>query len=455
MNIETKIPADLLYQNSQTMKEELEWFNQMLESRFRSYFQQEPPDFTIDRIQAPDLSGNPSVYAKIVAHYDMSVAERLLLMLALAPHICPQLLDIFFTQNQKYGRGFTEFGGLKGIQHGGFLPTGETALFLLAGSDLSLRFRFLKLFDPEHFFSKHRILWMDGERNSESYLSSPIVLNLEYLFLFTTGQQYTPPFSSEFPAMKIHTNLEWEDLVLDEVILEELQEILNWIRYNHILLETWNLKKVIKAGFKSLFYGPPGTGKTLTAALLGKTTGLDVFRVDLSKVVSKYIGETEKNLANIFDIAENKNWILFFDEADALFGKRTSTTDAKDRYANQEVAYLLQRIEDYTGVVILASNLKTNIDEAFARRFQSIIYFPIPRPEQRLRLWANAFSNIPLNRNVNLDKIAEKYELTGGAIINVLRQCALIAIERDPPVVNEKDIVFGIRKELKKEGKTI
>lgn len=455
MNYGKNIPPDLLYQNSLTLKEELEWFNQVLETRFRSYFQQDPPHFTIEDLPGPDLSSHQSYYARMATHYQMGPAERILLLLAMSSNICPQMLDIFFTQNQKYGRGFTEFGGLKGTQHGGFLPTGETAMFILAGNDLSLRFRYLQLFDPEHFFSKHRILWMDGERNSESYLSSPIVLNLEYLFYFTTGKQYTPPFSSEFPAMRIQTNMDWEDLILDEVIVEELRDILNWIRYNQVLMDSWNLRKVIKAGYKSLFYGPPGTGKTLTAALLGKTTGLDVFRVDLSKVVSKYIGETEKNLANIFDIAENKNWILFFDEADALFGKRTSTSDAKDRYANQEVAYLLQRIEDYTGVVILASNLKTNIDEAFARRFQSIIYFPMPRPEQRLKLWANAFSNIPLNANVNLEKIAEKYELTGGAIINVLRQCALIAIEKDPPEVNEKDIIYGIRKELKKEGKTI
>ncbi len=117
-------------------------------------------------------------------------------------------------------------------------------------------------------------------------------------------------------------------------------------------------------------------GKSLTASLLGKSANMDVYRIDLSKVVSKYIGETEKNLSNIFDMAENKDWILFFDEADALFGKRTSASDSKDRYANQEVADLLQRIEDFPGIVILATNLKSNLDEAFARRFQSMIYFP-------------------------------------------------------------------------------
>ena len=131
------------------------------------------------------------------------------------------------------------------------------------------------------------------------------------------------------------------------------------------------MRKRVKPGYRALFHGPPGTGKTLTATLLGKHTGRPVFRIDLSRVVSKYIGETEKNLSRLFDKAEHKDWILFFDEADALFGKRTEIRDAHDKYANQEVAYLLQRIESYAGLVILATNQRGNIDEAFLRRFQA------------------------------------------------------------------------------------
>ncbi|MEO1448255.1 MAG: ATP-binding protein, partial [Bacteroidota bacterium] len=197
-------------------------------------------------------------------------------------------------------------------------------------------------------------------------------------------------------------------------------------------------------------------GKTLTASLLGKTTALDVYRVDLSKVVSKYIGETEKNLANIFDQAENKNWILFFDEADALFGKRTQANDSKDRHANQEVAYLLQRVEDFPGVVILASNLKSNIDEAFARRFQSMIYFPMPRPSQRLRLWEAAFPpQVNMHKNVNLEAIANKYEIAGGAINNITLHCSLRALTREDHTIYQHDLVDGIRREFRKEGKTV
>ena len=189
---------------------------------------------------------------------------------------------------------------------------------------------------------------------------------------------------------------------------------------------------------------------------MGKTTGLSVYRIDLSQVVSKYIGETEKNLANVFDQAENKNWILFFDEADALFGKRTSTKDAKDRYANQEIAYLLQRIEDFPGVVILATNMKDNIDDAFARRFQSMIYFPVPDAEQRYLLWKMAFSDkLALESRIDLHQIAEKYELSGGGIINVLRYAAIAAVRRDSNSILLQDLLQGIRREFRKEGKTV
>ena len=183
--------------------------------------------------------------------------------------------------------------------------------------------------------------------------------------------------------------------------------------------------------------------------------GLDVYRVDLSQVVSKFIGETEKNMANIFDQAENKNWILFFDEADALFGKRTATSDSKDRHANQEVAYLLQRVEDFAGVVILATNLKANMDIAFTRRFQSIIYFPAPNVEQRFQLWENSFRNVKKDKDVDFSIVANDHKITGGSIINVLRYCSLNALRRGSDSVCMEDITDGIKKELRKEGKTM
>jgi SpoVK/Ycf46/Vps4 family AAA+-type ATPase len=179
----------------------------------------------------------------------------------------------------------------------------------------------------------------------------------------------------------IETDLNWTDLTLDEYNFQDLTEIRDWLRFGQTLMNDWGLSKMLKPGYSALFYGEAATNKTLAAGLLGKDAGLDVYRIDLSMMLSEYTGETEKQLARIFDEEAAKKSILFFDEAEELFGKRTDVKDAHDRYANQEISYLLQRIEDYPGVVILATNMKSNIDDAFTRRFQAMIHFEIPKGE--------------------------------------------------------------------------
>ncbi|MGR9044357.1 MAG: ATP-binding protein, partial [Gammaproteobacteria bacterium] len=234
----------------------------------------------------------------------------------------------------------------------------------------------------------------------------------------------------------------------------QIREIENWIRYNATVMQEWGMKKKYKPGYRALFYGPPGTGKTLTATLLGKQTGKDVFRIDLSRIISKYIGETEKNLSRLFERAENKDWILFFDEADALFGKRTDIRDAHDKYANQEVAYLLQRIESYNGLVILASNQRANIDEAFTRRFQAIIHFPMPRAEERAEIWRKTIpEQISIQGDIDWQKIANRYEMSGASILNVTHYCALEMLANDKPFLDLALLEAAIQREFVKEGK--
>jgi SpoVK/Ycf46/Vps4 family AAA+-type ATPase len=228
------------------------------------------------------------------------------------------------------------------------------------------------------------------------------------------------------------------------------------------------MSRWIKPGYRALFHGPPGTGKTLTALIVGKKTGRDVFRIDLSMVVSKFIGETEKNLSRLFERAKSKDWILFFDEADALFGKRTSTRDAHDKYANQEVSYLLQRVENHNGMVILASNFKSNIDEAFIRRFQSVVYFPAPNTSERLDLWKKILPGKAQEESDKTDKeskiiirphdkdlaaIAAKYEITGAGIVNVVQYCCLEALSEGSREITIRQIKAGIEREYQKEGK--
>jgi hypothetical protein len=441
--------------NAASIEKELAWFDRVLETRFRLHFEQECDYASVYDIAPPDLDADGSEYARLVNECGMGFEERIVLILTLAPHIRPQALDTFFIPNKGFDRGYTEFGGWKGKSHAGFLPTCESASFVIAGTDLQKRFEIIRLFEDDHFFAKAGILRVEHNADGEPFFSGALRISTEYLYRLTSGATHKPDYSISFPAKLITTGLTWDDLVLAPEVLDEIENINTWLQHSRTILHDWGMGKSIKPGYRSLFYGPPGTGKTLTATLIGASAGVDVYRIDLSMVVSKYIGETEKNLANVFDQAENKNWILFFDEADALFGKRTQTSSSNDRYANQEVSYLLQRVEDFPGVVILATNLKANIDEAFARRFQSVVYFPMPDAEQRLRLWKGSLNGkCRIADDVSLPVIAEDYEMSGGAIINVARYGAIRALQRSDPVIYRSDLLRGISRERFKEGKT-
>ena len=442
--------------NAASLEREMEWFNRVLEAVIQIYFEQESETNDIRDLEPPDLGADESEYARLVKQYRMNFNERLVLILAMLPHVRPQLLDLLFIRNKNLDRGYTEFGGWQGKYHGGFLPTGETAAFILAGQDLERRFEAIRLFESDHFFASAGILRLERQNGDEPFLSGALRLSADMLARCTTGITHKPDYSINFPAKLITTRLDWQDLVLAPEVMEEIGVIKAWMQHANTIMHDWGLEKSIKPGYRSLFYGPPGTGKTLTATLIGAEFGVDVYRIDLSMVVSKYIGETEKNLANVFDQAQHKNWILFFDEADALFGKRTQTASSNDRHANQEISYLLQRVEDYPGIVILATNLKGNIDEAFARRFQSQVYFPLPDAGLRRRLWENTLNGRSgLAAGVDLDDLAREFELSGGAITNVVRYGAISALQMKRDSINREDLVRGVARELRKEGKTI
>jgi DNA polymerase III delta prime subunit len=448
--------ANELTDNAHDLNLEIEWFAGVLNARLNYYFEKPGAKADVLSLRPPDLSQSSSFYGKFVTNNQLSIPERLALILALIPHVRPQLLDVLWVQNRTTDRGFTEFGGLKGVNHSGFIPTGETAAFIIAGDDLALRFETTRLFEGGHLFAKQNVLSLALATTGEPMLSGALLLSGEYLNWFVTGIERKPNFNSEFPAKLIETALTWEHLVLPVQTLEQLEEIRHWIQHGNTLLNDWGMGQKLNPGYTTLFYGPPGTGKTFSACLLGNHCGCDVYKIDLSMIISKYIGETEKNLSKIFDMAENKNWIIFFDEADALFGKRSKVEDSHDRYANQEISYLLQRIEDFSGVVILASNFKNNIDTAFLRRFQSVIQFPMPKPAERSRIWKNAFSTKALlEKKLDLEQIAEKHEISGGTIMNVVRTVSLKALSRNDNKILLTDVEEAIRREFLKEGRTI
>ena len=425
------------------MREYIEWFNQVLTVAIQLYFHQESEYKQLKDVYPPRNGWMEAVTGQM----DTNFEERIVIMLALMPHICPQILDIFFVQNKNFDRQYTEFGGWKGLSHGGFLPTGETASFILAGEDVEKRKEVIHMFSKSHWFYGKNILRLEGAGEGEPLLSSQLRVSEEFLSRVQLDVEYKPDYTTGFPAKRITTELDWEDMVLDYQVTTELEEINTWISSGKIIMEDWRLSRILKAGYRSLFYGPPGTGKTLAATLLGKKNNMDVYRIDLSMIVSKYIGETEKNLAKVFDLAENRNWILFFDEADALFGKRTSTNTSNDRQANQEVAYLLQRIEDFPGMVILATNLRSNIDEAFSRRFQSVIYFPMPTEELRAEIWRKMLKGWPEDVDEDLITMAAKTELSGGSIANVVRRCALATVNQKNQSLDKLILKNALQKE--------
>ncbi len=420
--------------------------------RFDCYFANRNESWYSNTWQKPDLEEN--YLTQFTIQHSLTQVEYFLLLIALMPHVQGDFFDQVIQSKLEKPGDFPQLGGIRGTHFRGFLPTGETALFILGGEEKEKRLKIQQLFDSDHFFSQNQILWLEKVSEGEPRMSGKIILAEDYIDLLTTGKISPPRFSMDFPAKRLITGLDWDDLVLNVNTLKQLLELENWINYNEELMNNLGMKKRFKPGFRVLFYGPPGTGKTLTATLLGKKTGKEVYRVDLSMVVSKFIGETEKNLSKLFAKAENKDWILFFDEADALFGKRTNIRDAHDKHANQEVAYLLQRVEEYDGLVILASNLKSNIDDAFLRRFQSIIFFPQPKAGERLRLWKQSFpEKLQPDSSVDLNFLAKKYDLSGANIVNIVQFACLRTLADKKKSINQEVLMEGIGYEFAKEGK--
>lgn len=255
-------------------------------------------------------------------------------------------------------------------------------------------------------------------------------------------------------AIKINPNYGWEDIVLPKDAMEQLREICGFIKYRSTVYSDWGFEKKLSLGkgLNVLFSGPSGTGKTMAAEILAREIRLDIYKIDLSSIVSKYIGETEKNLNKIFKEAETSNAILFFDEADALFGKRSEVKDAHDRYANIETAYLLQKMDEHEGTVILASNFRKNMDDAFLRRLHFTVEFPLPDEKSRELIWKHTFpAETPLEDEVDFTFLS-KFKLTGGNIKNIALSASFLAAG-DSGKVGMEHIIRATKREYQKIGK--
>jgi SpoVK/Ycf46/Vps4 family AAA+-type ATPase len=258
-------------------------------------------------------------------------------------------------------------------------------------------------------------------------------------------------------AQKINPLYTWDDIVLPPDRSRQMREICNYVKYRSVVYDKWGFDRKLSLGkgLNVLFAGPSGTGKTMAAEIIAGDLSLDLYKIDLSTVVSKYIGETEKNLSRIFTEAETSNAILFFDEADSLFGKRSEVRDSHDRYANIEISYLLQRMEQYVGVVILATNLQKNMDEAFVRRMHFTVEFPFPNPDDRRRIWQGIWPDeTPRAPGLDLEFMAHRFEITGGNIRNIALAASFLAAA-DGGVVSMPHLIGATQREFQKMGKLI
>jgi hypothetical protein len=255
-------------------------------------------------------------------------------------------------------------------------------------------------------------------------------------------------------AVRIRPRRQWHELVLPAEPLAQVRDVLVRVRHRNRVYDEWGYRPVPSAGVLALFAGPSGTGKTMSAEIIAGELGLDMFKVDLSSMVSKYIGETEKNLERVFNAAEGGGVVLVFDEADALFGKRTGVGDAKDRYANIETSYLLQRLETYDGLVVLTSNFPGNIDHAFMRRIHVAVEFPMPGVAERRAIWEASFPPGAPVGDIDFDALAARFEFAGGSIRAAVLTAAFAAADEGVPV-SMRHVTHGVRREFLKLGRIV
>ena len=439
--------------NAEMIDYELAWLSTLINKRI----EEKMPNEIIDAeaiVPSIPLAVNETAshLRSFILHEKLNTLERILLAVALANLLRPELFRVLIEQEKLR---IDDFGGKIDDTRTVYSPTLQTVITLYAGKFTSgVSHYYTELI--ESLMVKMGVVRFDQQH----YIGINDVFRLgeDYMKYLVMDKELRADFDSSFPAKLIHSPFEWHQLVLPTVTIDSLNRIVDWITYGSAILEEQrqhNDSKINK-GYPVLFHGPPGTGKTMAAGLIGKQVQKQVYRIDLSLITSKYVGETEKNLKMLFDRAENKDWILFFDEADALFGKRTTVKDAHDKFANQEMSYLLQRIEEFDGVVILATNYSTNIDNAMTRRFQSKIYFPFPEVKERIKIWEQAIpTGYAIEETVSCELIAEHYKLSGANVRNIMKQLSIVSKKKASTTFMAGDIQSCIEVELNKEGRTI
>lgn len=395
-----------------------------------------------------------SAYGRLILEQNFNSTDRVLLLLALAAGFAPETLSPLAAlasdkENGIITGGFFRQGDLQ------LYPTIRTAVFLLSGNDLEARSYYAGYFHSKHRLFTSSIVLAEPRHEQSVFQNYEILLNDQFLATLFHGEAPRLDGDHGFPARRSTRKHSLADVVLAEKTKKEIEKLRRFTRHMKELWEI-NKNKRYRNNFISIFSGDPGTGKSHTAEAVGNEFGLPVYKVNFAQMVSKYIGETEKNLERVFDRFDRQPCILFFDEAESVFGKRTEVSDSHDQHANNMQSYLLQKIEDFSGIVILATNVQNlfqYFDKAFQRRIRLIATFEFPDYPERLQLW-NSSIEAPFSFEEGLtERLAKNYQFTGGSIFNLVSDAILDAMEKETKVITFEMVDAAMADEFKKTGR--
>ena len=422
----------------------LTYFERILNERLCSFF--EHREFDENVFDAGFLSEFPSSpLANFKHQYNLSDIEFVFLLTALITHIDQHLIERNVLSLLKANSDFPEIGGLRGTNQRHFIPTIQTALFIIAGNQRSKMLEARNIFNSEHRLIKDQVLIIEAPGKGEPFTNSVFSMEEEYISLFTTGKIEVPVYNSSFPAMYLITSAYWDSLVVNDLVKQGIMDVRTWLQNKNAYDHSIDLHHKRANGYKVLLHGPSGTGKTLTATLFGKDVNYKVFRIDLALLFSNNKEEIETIIENLFRKAERRTWILLINQAESLFEKNDVKNNLSAVYSNLFIPYLLERIDFFPGIVFFETNSIEKIDKTFLNKLQQKIEFTLPSILERKQLWSIYLpARFSLSKDVDIVKIAEKYSLTGAEISNSIESITIKAIKRNEYYITMEDIVSVI-----------
>lgn len=403
--------------NSQALDAEMQWLSTVIDYRLTHYFE---PGADAP-LPVPPIPVTGSTLAEKPCFYILGLAERIILALALAPHLSPKTLDPLLIRDKNLEREFTLFGGVRGLSSGGFAPTGDTAAFLVGGTSPSQRLALLQFFGPNHHFHKSDILRLERSSATEPALSGRLLISEEWLHLLCTGVSEKPCFSSDFPAKRETTSIDWEDLILSERTQDQLHQLVSWMNHRFEWSRAEPQLKRPNQGLLASMYGPTGVGKTVSALLIGKQAGADVYKIDLKLIGAWDPMKVQQGLDAVFRKASNRNWIFLIENAELLSDSTVSAVQASN------FACMRMHLKNFHGLALLESNTPLT---ASVETVDLAIVFDVPELAERIRLWNVYLPKEKADASFSAEEFAERYPISGAQIANIVFQASLKRLQR-------------------------